>query len=136
MPLPDQRLAPFFVIGAGAGIIDEDENTSTKALFNAGGGLQYSLSEDTAVRIDLRNYVLNGRSDITASLGIVFYFDFARELSSQSAPEKEGEIEPSPKQVALIAVKKRQQQEVLQTEEKVAYKSAEASIPDEDKLSS
>ncbi len=110
IPLPEQRLTPFFVIGAGAGIIDEDQNTSTKGLFNAGGGLQYSLSEDTAVRIDLRNYVLGGRSDIAASLGFVFYFNPSRETSPPSEPEKQGATEPSPKQEFLIAVKKRQQQ--------------------------
>lgn len=110
IPLPEQRLTPFFVIGAGAGIIDEDQNTSTKGLFNAGGGLQYSLSEDTAVRIDLRNYVLSGRSDIAASLGFVFYFNPSRETSPPSEPEKQGVTEPSPKQESLIAVKKRQQQ--------------------------
>ncbi len=130
IPFPQQRLTPFLVIGAGAGIVDENENTSTKALFNAGGGLQYSLSEDIAVRIDLRNYFLDGRSDLAASLGFVFYFNHA-EPSPPSAPAKESAIVPE--QGSLILVKKRQQE--VQIEEKVAFQST-ASIPEESKLSS
>jgi outer membrane protein OmpA-like peptidoglycan-associated protein len=74
--LPEKRLSPFAVLGAGAGIISSDGSTTTKALFNAGIGLRYSLYKDVFLTLDIRDYILESSSrNWAASGGLVFYFD-------------------------------------------------------------
>jgi outer membrane protein OmpA-like peptidoglycan-associated protein len=74
--LPEKRLSPFAVLGAGAGIISSDGSTTTRALFNAGIGLRYSLYKDVFLTLDIRDYILGSSSrNWAASGGLVFYFD-------------------------------------------------------------
>jgi outer membrane protein OmpA-like peptidoglycan-associated protein len=74
--LPEKRLSPFAVLGAGAGIISSDGSTTTRALFNAGIGLRYSLYKDVFLTLDIRDYILESSSrNWAASGGLVFYFD-------------------------------------------------------------
>lgn len=89
--LPQRKTIPFFILGGGIGIIDRTGETSTKALFNAGGGVQHFFTEDLALRLDLRSYILTGQTDWTASAGLVFYFDPVFESSSRSLKEASAE---------------------------------------------
>lgn len=106
---PESKVSPFFVIGAGAGIIEREDRTSTKAFFNGGAGLQYFFSGGTALRFDLRNYIVSGQTDLAASAGIVFYFDPAYKPQPVQTPEKEQAKEPLPQQERLIVVRAKDQ---------------------------
>ena len=118
--LPEKRLSPFAVLGAGAGIIDSDGSTTTKALFNTGIGLRYSLYKDTFLILDIRDYILeNSSRNWALSGGIVFYFDPVSTSSTGEGTEKTDRAQAGAGQYVSEAGKERPLIEVRTAEKPV-----------------
>ncbi|MCX7794127.1 MAG: OmpA family protein [Thermodesulfovibrionales bacterium] len=132
--LPESRMTPFIVIGAGAGIIEKDDKTSTKGLLNAGGGFQYFFSDEMALRFDLRSYMLGGQTDLALAAGIVFYFDPAQKPEPSRLPEGIQSNELL-QQERLITVKTKEQISKESRVERADRKTTEAKTLQEEPAS-
>ncbi len=76
---PTEKLVPYLAAGVGATMADYPKGFKKDGndwLFNYGGGLKYFLSEDWALRADVRNLLVfdGGRSDWEYTLGVTYYF--------------------------------------------------------------
>ncbi len=130
--LPEKRFSPFAVLGAGAGIIDSDGSTTTKALFNAGIGLRYSLYKDVFLTLDIRDYILESSSrNWSISGGIVFYFDPVSASSTGEGTEKTDKAQAGSGQYISEAGKERPLIEVRTAERQVAQEKTISEKPEE-----
>ncbi|MBI5055473.1 MAG: outer membrane beta-barrel domain-containing protein [Nitrospirae bacterium] len=92
--MPEKKLVPFVAAGIGAitlnGAIKDD---GTFALFNYGGGLKYFLTQNLALRGDVRHILFRGKDDqvnnLIYTLGLTFAFggEEKKEAVPPPAPE-------------------------------------------------
>lgn len=75
------KLVPFLAVGIGGQTIDyrgthPDASDRTRFAPDWGGGLKYFLTDDLAVRADVRHVIAIGSiyNDLEATLGMAFYF--------------------------------------------------------------
>lgn len=90
---PDKRFVPFLAVGVGGQTIDyrgthPDASDRTRFAADWGGGLKFFMTENMALRADLRHVLAIGSvyNDLEATLGIAFYFGGKKEAP---APEKQ-----------------------------------------------
>lgn len=90
---PDKRFVPFLAVGVGGQTIDyrgshPGERDRTRFAADWGGGLKFFMTENMALRADLRHVLAIGSvyNDLEATLGIAFYFGGKKEAP---APEKQ-----------------------------------------------
>jgi len=75
---PDKDLVPFVAAGFGGYTVDYNSDVGisdeTNAYFNYGGGVEYSLADWLALRVDFRHAVFmdNGDSALEGTLGLKF----------------------------------------------------------------
>ncbi|MBN1473738.1 MAG: OmpA family protein [Syntrophaceae bacterium] len=89
------KLVPFLAVGIGGQTIDYRGNTHgtakdrTRFAPDWGGGLKYFLTDDLAVRADVRHVIAIGSiyNDIEATLGMAFYFGGKKEAPAPPPPE-------------------------------------------------
>ena len=90
------KLVPFLALGIGGQTIDYRGNTydmekdRTRFAPDWGGGLKYFLTDDLAVRADVRHVIAIGSvyNDLEATLGMAFYFGGKKE-APVPPPEKQ-----------------------------------------------
>jgi len=92
------QLVPFLAVGVGGQTIDycgthPGEKDRTRFAPDWGGGLKYFLTENLAIRGDLRHVIAIGSAynDLEATLGMAFYFGGKKEAPAPP-PEPEKEI--------------------------------------------
>jgi OOP family OmpA-OmpF porin len=131
--MPEGKLVPFLAVGAGAMTINGPDSMGdehgTFASVNVGGGLKYFISDNLALRADIRDIVKfnETQNNIEYTVGITFYFG-----GSKPAPVSRYEAiaEPTPEPVA----KKKVEEKVVimasepKVEEKVMVAAAEPKI--------
>ncbi|OGP89592.1 MAG: hypothetical protein A2031_04590 [Deltaproteobacteria bacterium RBG_19FT_COMBO_43_11] len=103
---PDKRFVPFVAVGIGGQTIDyrgdnDAESDRTRFAPDYGVGLKYFLTENIAIRGDVRHVLAIGSiyNDLEATLGMAFYFGGKKE-----APPVE-EIKKAPAAVPEIEKK-------------------------------
>ncbi|SPD74082.1 conserved exported hypothetical protein [uncultured Desulfobacterium sp.] len=94
--MPSERLVPYLAAGAGGIIFDprDEWNSDQDFAVNYGGGLKYFLTENVALRADVRHVISfdETQSNLLATAGIIFY------IGGEKAPVKAPEVvEPPPK---------------------------------------
>ena len=101
--LPGNRLVPFLAAGVGMTHYDSDiMNNRNKLTINYGGGLKYFLTDNVALRADLRHVLpTNGRyNDLLYTVGVTFAFGGAKQAPAPAAAKAP---EPPPAPVAPAA---------------------------------
>ena len=97
--LPGNRLVPFLAAGVGMTHYDpEIMNSRNKLTINYGGGLKYFLTDNVALRADLRHVLpVNGRyNDLLYTIGVTFAFGGTKETPAPvAAPESAPAPAPS-----------------------------------------
>jgi OmpA-OmpF porin, OOP family len=115
---PGKRLVPFAAVGAG-GIYTSNEN-STKVLpfLNYGAGLKYFLSNDLALRADVRHILamtIGGIDNFEISAGLSYYFGKKSTKKLETAPEAK-KTEDKQKTNGKIVKSEKEQKEKEQKE--------------------
>lgn len=93
------QLVPFLAVGIGGQTIDYGntygtEKDRTRFAPDWGGGLKYFLTENMAIRGDLRHVIAIGSAynDLEATLGMAFYFGGKKEAPAPPPPEPAKQI--------------------------------------------
>ena len=83
--MPDNKFVPFVAIGGGGTNFNTPNTPSSKShyagLFNYGGGVKYFVSDDVALRADVRHLVLHhdtGDHNLEYAVGLTFNFGGVR----------------------------------------------------------
>ena len=92
---PDKRFVPFLAVGVGGQTIDyrgshPGERDVTRFAADWGGGLKFFMTENMAIRADVRHVLAIGSiyNDLEATLGIAFYFGGKKDAAKQVFDEK------------------------------------------------
>ncbi|MSM38153.1 MAG: OmpA family protein [Geobacter sp.] len=99
--LPDSRLVPYLAAGYGGITVDrENQGTLTKGIFDYGPGLKYFLTDDLALRADLRHLVFRDNetlSNYEYTVGVTYQFG-GKQTATQpvTEPEPEPVVTPAP----------------------------------------
>ena len=93
--MPDTRLVPFLAVGIGAMTIEYDNlGTETSAAFNYGPGIKFFLSDNLALRGDLRHIILRNNQEnlnnFEYTIGITYQFGGMR--AAPAAAEAEAPV--------------------------------------------
>jgi OOP family OmpA-OmpF porin len=100
--MPDGRFNPFVVVGFGLTHYNPDISDKEMAAFNVGVGAKYWLTENIALRADLRDYIVTEIfqetfHNVGASVGITFRFGG----KGKPAPVQEAKYVPKPAPVIV-----------------------------------
>lgn len=92
---PDKRFVPFLAVGVGGQTIDyrgshQGERDVTRFAPDWGGGLKFFMTENMAIRADVRHVIAIGSAynDLEATLGLAFYFGGKKDAPKQIFDEK------------------------------------------------
>lgn len=90
--LPDNKFSPYIVGGYGATDYSPSISDDRMSTFNLGVGAKYWVSENLALRFDLRDHFVSevfddGYHNISATLGVTFAFGGQKESKSYRADE-------------------------------------------------
>ncbi len=101
--IPDGKFNPFVVVGFGGAHYRPEISTKEMAAFNVGVGAKYSLTDNIALRFDLKDYIVTEIMQETyhnfgVTLGISFAF--GGEKKSAQAQVAKYEAKPEPMTVA------------------------------------
>lgn len=98
--MPEERLVPFVAAGFGGRTIDYPAGIGdrTHALFDYGAGVKYFVTEDLAVRGDLRHLIVldHAENNLEYGLGLSFLFGGERPAPAPVAPAPKPEPKPAP----------------------------------------
>lgn len=95
------KLVPFLAVGIGGQTIDyrgthPDASDRTRIAPDWGGGLKYFLTDDLAIRADVRHVIAIGSiyNDLEATLGMAFYFGGKKDAPAPppASPEPEKQV--------------------------------------------
>ena len=90
--MPEQKLVPFIAAGFGGRTIDYtgENNDRTHALFDYGAGLKYFITENLALRGDVRHLIVfdHAQSNVEYGLGLSFLFGGAKPATAPPKQEK------------------------------------------------
>ncbi|MDP3183809.1 MAG: outer membrane beta-barrel domain-containing protein [Anaerolineales bacterium] len=95
--IPDGKFNPFVVAGFGGAHYSPTISTRNMAAFNVGVGAKYSVTDNIALRVDLKDYMVTEifhetYHNIGATIGITFAFGG----KAKPAPAKVAKYEPIP----------------------------------------
>ena len=95
--IPEGKFNPFVVVGFGGAHYDPVISTKDMAAFNVGVGAKYSLTDNIALRFDLKDYIVTEIMQETyhnfgATIGITFAFGG----KAKPAPAPVAKYEPIP----------------------------------------
>jgi OOP family OmpA-OmpF porin len=95
--IPDGKFNPFVLVGFGGAHYDPVISTKDMAAFNVGVGAKYSLTDNIALRFDLKDYIVTEIMQETyhnfgATIGITFAFGG----KAKPAPAPVAKYEPIP----------------------------------------
>ncbi|HDS05729.1 MAG TPA: OmpA family protein [Deltaproteobacteria bacterium] len=92
---PDKRFVPFLAVGVGGQTIDyrgthHNARDTTRFAPDWGGGLKFFMTENMAIRADVRHVIAIGSAynDLEATLGLAFYFGGKKDAAKQVFDEK------------------------------------------------
>jgi OOP family OmpA-OmpF porin len=100
--MPENKLVPYISAGVGAVRIsgDTDENGSDP-LFNYGAGIKYFLTENLAVRGDIRHIITDDpKYNVIYTVGLTLLFGGEKKAAPAPAPEP---VAPQPKAPEPVA---------------------------------
>jgi len=106
--LPGSRLTPFVAAGLGFSHYDpEGMRDRNKLTLNYGGGLQYFLAPDVALRADVRHVLpLNDRyNDLLYTIGFAFSFGGDNKKKPAPAPEAKASEPAAPAAAPAVIVR-------------------------------
>ena len=115
--IPEGRFNPFIVVGFGGAHYDPKISTGDMPAFNVGVGAKFWLTENIALRFDLKDYMVTEimqetYHNIGATIGIVFAF--GGQAKSKPAPVAKYEPEPVAKEkVVILAAEPEVEQKVM-----------------------
>jgi OOP family OmpA-OmpF porin len=121
--MPDQKFAPFVVAGVGGAHFDPNSTRDkNKLMADVGVGAKYWLTDNTALRMDIRDvaYIGSLKQNLEATLGLVIAFG------------GKGKPEPAPVPAPVPAPKPEPKPEPKKEVEPAAAKVEPASIVLED----
>ena len=131
--MPDSKFTPFVLVGFGGAHYDPEISRHDMAAFNVGVGAKYSLTDNIALRLDLKDYIVTEIMQETyhnfgATLGISFAF--GGQAKSKPAPVEKYEpvAQPAPEPVAKVEEKVVIIASEPKVEEKVMAAAAEPKI--------
>ncbi|MBW6484923.1 MAG: outer membrane beta-barrel domain-containing protein [Syntrophobacterales bacterium] len=119
--LPGNRLVPFLAAGVGMTHYDpEIMNSRNKLTINYGGGLKYFLTDNVALRADLRHVLpINGRyNDLLYTIGVTFAFGGAKETPAPAAAAKPAPAPVAPAAPAAVVIGDSDNDGVLDNQDK------------------
>jgi OOP family OmpA-OmpF porin len=99
--MPDEKFNPFVVAGFGGAHYSPEIADDDMAAFNFGVGAKYSLTENIAIRVDLRDYMVTEIFQETyhnfgATVGLTFAFGGKAKPAPARVVESETILEPKP----------------------------------------
>jgi len=99
--IPEGKLNPFVVVGFGGAHYDPVISTKDMAAFNVGVGAKYSLTDNIALRVDLKDYIVTEIMQSTyhnfgVTVGITFAFGGGK-AKPAPAPVARYERTPEPR---------------------------------------
>ena len=99
--IPDGKFNPFVLVGFGGTHYDPVISTRDMAAFNVGVGVKYSLTDNIALRVDLKDYIVTeimqeSYHNIGVTLGITFSFGGGAKPARAKVAKYEPITEPKP----------------------------------------
>ncbi|MHB8828831.1 MAG: outer membrane beta-barrel domain-containing protein [Syntrophales bacterium] len=95
--VPEGKLNPFVVVGFGGAHYKPVISTKDMAAFNVGVGAKYWLTENIALRLDIRDYVVTEIMQSTYhNVGVMLGISFAFGGKAKPAPVQIAKYEPKP----------------------------------------
>jgi len=112
--MPEGNFNPFVLAGFGGAQYSPNISSRDMSAFNVGLGAKYWVSDNVALRVDLRDYMVSevfnhNYHNVAATMGIVFAFGGT---STASQPAAKTEPAPAPIVKEMVVIE--------QTEEKIA----------------
>ena len=110
--MPDSKLTPFVLVGFGGAHYDPSISTKDMAAFNVGVGAKYSLTDNIALRLDLKDYIVTEIMQDTyhnfgVTLGITFAFGGQAKSQPTPVARYEPVAQPAPEPVAKEKVEEK-----------------------------
>jgi OOP family OmpA-OmpF porin len=120
--MPDSKFTPFVLVGFGGAHYDPSISTKDMAAFNVGVGAKYSLTDNIALRLDLKDYMVTEIMQETYhNFGVTLGITFAFGGKAKPAPAPVAKYEP-------IAESKPEPMAEAKVEEKVVIMAAEPKV--------
>jgi OOP family OmpA-OmpF porin len=95
--MPDGRFNPFVVVGFGGAHYQPVISTKDMAAFNVGIGAKYWLTDNIALRVDVKDYMVTEIFQETYhNVGVTFGISFAFGGTAKPAPAPVAKYEPVP----------------------------------------
>jgi OOP family OmpA-OmpF porin len=133
--LPDSKFTPFVLLGFGGTHYDPSISTKDMAAFNVGVGAKYSLTDNIALRLDLKDYIVTEIMQETYhNFGVTLGITFAFGGQSKTKPAPAAKYEPAAQPAPEPAAKEKVEEKVVilasepKIEEKVMAAAAEPKI--------
>jgi len=91
--MPDSRFTPFVLAGFGGSHSSPEISTRDMAAFNVGVGAKYAMTDNIALRMDIRDYMVTEilqetYHNVAATVGITFSFGGERKPAQAKAPQQ------------------------------------------------
>ncbi len=98
---PDHKFSPYLVGGYGAADYSPSISSKEMSAFNLGAGAKYWLTDDLAMRFEVRNHLVgevfdHSYNNLSATFGVSFAF------GGSPAPEPRKAVTPAPRKVASV----------------------------------
>ena len=137
--LPDSKFTPFVLVGFGGTHYDPSISTKDMAAFNVGVGAKYALTDNIALRLDLKDYIVTEIMQETyhnfgVTLGLTFAFGGQSKSKPAPVEKYEPAAQPAPAPVAKEKAEEKAEEKVVilasepKVEEKVMAAAAEPKI--------
>jgi len=95
--IPDGNFNPFVVVGFGGAHYRPEISTRDMAAFNVGVGAKYWLTDNIALRVDLKDYMVTEiRQETYHNIGVTIGITFAFGGKAKPAPTPVAKYEPIP----------------------------------------
>lgn len=95
--IPEGKFNPFVVVGIGGAHYKPVISTRDMAAFNVGVGVKYSLTDNIALRFDVKDYMVGEiRQETYHNIGATIGITFAFGGSAKRAPAPVAKYEPRP----------------------------------------
>jgi len=139
--IPEKTFNPFIFVGAGNAHMNPDNNSYNKILGEIGVGFKYFLSDNIAIRVDVRD-IQEKYNHVVTTAGLVFTFGgktskYVQTAAPEPRPEPKPELKPEPKveeKVVALASEAKVEEKVIilasepKVEEKVVALASEAKV--------
>ena len=129
--MPDSKFTPFILVGVGGAHYSPEISRHDMAALNVGIGAKLSLTDNIALRFDLRDYIVNeviqsSYHNFGATIGLTFSFGGQKKpvREQQQVAKASEEVKPEPKAEEAVVIMASEPK----VEEKVMVAAAEPKI--------